>query len=120
MFVLSSGLPHIRAGKVVALGTTEAKRSTVTPDIPALAENPAFAKVDINSWFALMGPAQLPPQVLTTLSAALNDTLQSPSFRAKLEASGNVVAVPGQDMGALKAQVFKYQQIVETAKIEDR
>lgn len=121
VFVLSSGLPHIRAGKVVALGTTEAKRSTVTPDIPALAENPAFAKVDINSWFALMGPAQLPPQVLTTLSAALNDTLQSPSFRAKLEASGNVVAVPGQDMGAfLKAQVSKYQQIVETAKIEDR
>ncbi|MEF9964054.1 MAG: tripartite tricarboxylate transporter substrate-binding protein [Comamonas sp.] len=121
VFVLSSGLPHIRAGKVVALGTTEAKRSTVTPGIPALAENPAFAKVDINSWFALMGPAKLPPQVLTALSAALDEALQSPSFRAKLEASGNVVAAPGQDMGAfLKAQVSKYQQIVETAKIEDR
>ena len=121
VFVLSSGLPHIRAGKVVALGTTEAQRSTVTPGIPALAENPAFAKVDINSWFALMGPAKLPPQVLTALSAALDEALQSPSFRAKLEASGNVVAAPGQDMGAfLKAQVSKYQQIVETAKIEDR
>lgn len=121
VFVLSSGLPHISAGKVVALGTTEAQRSTVTPGIPALAENPAFAKVDINSWFALMGPAKLPPQVLTALSAALDEALQSPSFRAKLEASGNVVAAPGQDMGAfLKAQVSKYQQIVETAKIEDR
>ncbi|MDR2331086.1 MAG: tripartite tricarboxylate transporter substrate binding protein [Comamonas sp.] len=121
VFVLSSGLPHIRAGKVVALGTTEAKRSTVTPDIPALAETSAFAKVDINSWFALMGPAKLPPQVLTALRAAIDDTLQSPSFRAKLEASGNVMAAPGQDMGAfLKAQVAKYQQIVETAKIEDR
>lgn len=121
VFVLSSGLPHIRAGKVVALGTTEAKRSTATPDIPALAENPAFAKVDINSWFALMGPAQLPPQVLAALRKALDDSLQSPSFRAKLEASGNVMAAPGQDMGAfLKAQVAKYQQIVETAKIEDR
>lgn len=121
VFVLSSGLPHIRAGKVVALGTTEAKRSTVTPDIPALAETSAFAKVDINSWFALMGPAKLPPQVLTALRAAIDDTLQSPSFRAKLEASGNVMAAPGQDMGAfLKAQVAKYLQIVETAKIEDR
>jgi tripartite-type tricarboxylate transporter receptor subunit TctC len=120
VFVLSSGLPHIRAGKVLALGTTEAKRSTVTPAIPALAENPAFAKVDINSWFALMGPAQLPPQVLAALRKALDDTLQSPSFRAKLEASGNVMAAPGQDMGAfLKAQVAKYQQIVETAKIKD-
>jgi len=121
VFVLSSGLPHIRAGKVVALGTTEAKRSSVTPDIPALAETSAFARVDINSWFALMGPAKLPPQVQKALRAAIDDMLQSPSFRAKLEASGNVVAAPGQDMGAfLKAQVSKYQQIVETAKIEDR
>ena len=121
VFVLSSGLPHIRAGKVVALGTTEAKRSSVTPDIPALAETSAFARVDINSWFALMGPAKLPAQVQKALRAAIDDMLQSPSFRAKLEASGNVVAAPGQDMGAfLKAQVSKYQQIVETAKIEDR
>ncbi|WP_312411813.1 tripartite tricarboxylate transporter substrate-binding protein [Comamonas sp.] len=121
VFVLSSGLPHIRAGKVVALGTTEARRSPVTPDIPALAETSAFAKVDINSWFALMGPAKLPPHVLAALRGALADTLQSPGFRAKLEASGNVVAAPGQDMGAfLKAQVGKYQQIVEAAKIDDR
>lgn len=121
VFVLSSGLPQIRAGKVVALGTTEAQRSSVTPDIPALAENPAFGKVDINSWFTLMGPAKLPPPVVAALKAALDDMLQSPAFRSKLEASGNVVAVPGQDITAfLKVQVAKYQQIIETAKIEDR
>ena len=120
MFVLSSGLPHIKAGKVVALGTTEAKRSAVTPDIPALAENPQFKNVDINSWFALMGPANLPAPVAAKIKAALNETLQSPEFRSKMEASGNVVASPKVDMAAyLKAEVAKYQKIVDFAKIEE-
>ncbi len=120
MFVLSSGLPHIKAGKVVALGTTEAKRSAVTPDIPALAENPQFKNVDINSWFALMGPANLPAPVVAKIKAALNDTLQSPDFRSKMEASGNVVASPQVDMaGYLKGEVAKYQKIVDFAKIEE-
>ena len=120
MFVLSSGLPHIKAGKVMALGTTEAKRSAVTPDIPALAESPQFKNVDINSWFALMGPANLPAPVATKIKAALNETLQSPEFRSKMEASGNVVASPKVDMAAyLKAEVAKYQKIVDFAKIEE-
>lgn len=120
MFVLSSGLPHIKSGKVVALGTTEAKRSAVTPDIPALAENPQFKNVDINSWFALMGPANLPTPVSTKLRTALAEVLQSPEFRSKMEASGNVVASPTVDMaGYLKAEVAKYQKIVNFAKIEE-
>ena len=120
VFVLSSGLPHIKAGKVVALGTTEAKRSAVTPDIPALAENPAFKNVDINSWFALMGPKDLPKPVVDKVKAALNATLQSPEFRSKMEASGNVVSSPSTDMGSfLKTEVAKYQKIVDFAKIEE-
>ncbi|MFE1570285.1 Bug family tripartite tricarboxylate transporter substrate binding protein [Comamonas odontotermitis] len=120
VFVLSSGLPHIKAGKVVALGTTEAKRSSVTPDIPALAENPQFKHVDINSWFALMGPAKLPAAVAAKLKTALNDTLQSPAFRAKMEATGNVLASPKVDMTVfLKTEVAKYKKIVDAANIEE-
>ena len=55
----------IRSGKVVALGTTEAKRSPRTPDIPALAEHPRLKGLDINIWFALMGPAGLPEPVVS-------------------------------------------------------
>ncbi|HPZ58902.1 MAG TPA: tripartite tricarboxylate transporter substrate binding protein, partial [Ottowia sp.] len=60
VFVLSSGLPHIKSGKVVALGTTEARRSPSTPDIPALGAHKALKGIDIGSWFVLMGPARLP------------------------------------------------------------
>ena len=120
VFVLSSGLPHIKAGKVVALGTTEAKRSAAAPDIPALAENPQFKNVDINSWFALMGPAGMPKPVVEKLQAALAAALQAPEFRSKMEASGNVVAPPGQDMATfLKTETAKNQKIVDYAKIEE-
>ncbi len=120
VFVLSSGLPHIRSGKVVALGTTEARRSAITPDIPALAEYPQFKNVDIGIWFALMGPANLPKPVFDKLKKALDDTLQSPEFRKKLEATGSVVASPTVDLNKYWAsEVAKYQKIVQFARIEE-
>src|SRR3546814_20914510 len=67
IFVMSSGLPHVKSGKIVALGLTEARRSPAAPDIPALSETPGFEKVDINVWFGLYGPAGLPDGVVTVL-----------------------------------------------------
>ncbi|MDO4968943.1 MAG: tripartite tricarboxylate transporter substrate binding protein, partial [Comamonadaceae bacterium] len=88
VFVLSSGLPLIKAGKVQAIATTEAKRYAATPDIPALAEHPAFKNVDINSWFAMMGPANMPAPVVAKIKEALNQTMAAPEFRKKMEDSG--------------------------------
>ena len=120
VFVLSSGLPHIKSGKVMALGTTEATRSPITPDIPALAESPQFKNVDIGVWFALMGPANLPKPVFDKVKKALNDTLQSPDFKKKMEASGSTVAATTVNIDQfLAAEVAKYKKIVEFAKIEE-
>lgn len=120
VFVLSSGLPHIRAGKVVALGTTEKKRSAVTPEIPALAEHPALKNIDISSWFALMGPGKLPDPVVAKLKRALAEALQSPELRKKLEASGSAIAPLNVDMPKfLRDETAKYQKIVDFAKIRE-
>lgn len=120
VFVLSSGLPHIRSGKVVALGTTEARRSPMTPDIPALAETPKLKGIDINIWFALMGPAGLPEPVVAKLKKALNESLQTPALRKKLEDSGSTVSPLNVDMPKLLAQeTAKYKRIVDFAKIKE-
>jgi len=120
VFVLSSGLPHIKSGKVVALGTTAAKRAPATPDIPALAELPQFKNVDIESWFALVGPANLPQPVVAKLKKALNDTLQSPDFRKKMAAAGSGVAAPDANLAQFwQGEVAKYTKIVQFAKIEE-
>lgn len=120
VFVLSSGLPHIRSGKVVALGTTAAKRAPATPDIPALAEFPQFKDVDIESWFALVGPANLPQPVVAKLSKALADTLRSPDFRQKMAAAGSGVASPDVNLADFwRDEIAKYTKIVRFAKIDE-
>ena len=120
VFVLSSGLPQIQSGKVIALGTTEAKRSAVTPDIPALSENAAFKNVDIGSWFAMMAPANLPKPIQDKLKKALAETLASADFRKKLAASGSTVMDQKVDPRKfIDAEIAKYAKIVEFAKIEE-
>jgi tripartite-type tricarboxylate transporter receptor subunit TctC len=120
IFVLSSGLPHIKSGRVVALGLTESKRSAAAPDIAPLSDNPKLAGLDIGVWFALMGPAKLPEPIVAKLKKALSESLQSPEFRKKLEDAGSTIATPNVDMNAfLKAEVTKYQKIVNFAKIKE-
>ena len=120
VFVLSSGLAHIKSGKVVALGTTETKRSAVTPDIPALAENPQLKNMDIGVWLALMGPAKLPEPIAAKLRKALDESLQSPDFRRKMEASSSTVATGKVDVARfLQDETAKYKKIVEFANIKE-
>lgn len=120
VYVLSSGLPHIRSGKVVALGVTQKSRSPAAPDIPALAESPKLKNMDIGVWFALMAPPKLPAPILAKLRTALNEILQTPEFRKKLEDSGSTIAPLNVDMARFLAdETAKYQKIVDFAKIKE-
>ncbi|MDR2326686.1 MAG: tripartite tricarboxylate transporter substrate binding protein [Acidovorax sp.] len=119
VFVLSSGLPLIKSGKVVALGTTESKRYAQTPDIPALAEQPEFKNVNINSWFSLMGPANMPAPIVAKIKAALDKTMAAPEFRKKMEDAGAQVMDPKINASQyISTEIGKYKKIVDVAKIE--
>lgn len=120
VFVLSSALPHIRSGKLVALGTTELKRSAVTPDIPALSETPQLKGIDIGTWFVLMGPAGMPAPVVAKLKKALNESLAAPDLRKKLQDASSTIAPPDVDMPRfLNAEVAKFKKIIDYAKITE-
>lgn len=120
VYVLSSGLPHIRGGKVVALGITEKKRSAVAPDLAPLADHPSLSQMDISVWFALMAPPNLPEAITARLRKALAESLQTPEFRKKLEDSGSTVAPLNVEMnGFLAEESAKYQKIVDFANIKE-
>lgn len=120
VFVLSSGLPHVKSGKVSALGLTQLQRSPIAPDIAPLGEHPQLKGLDIASWFGLWGPAQMPAPLVQRLQAALRDTLQSPDVRRKLEEAGATVAEPGVDLGAFqRSEREKYARIVKFANIQE-
>ena len=118
VLVMSSGLPHVKDGKIVALGTTEKKRSPVAPEIPALAETPGFEDVDINVWFGLYGPAGMPDATVAKLREALGKALNSNVLRDKLAASGaSLYAADVDPVAFYKAEVEKYGKLVELAGI---
>lgn len=119
IFVLSSGLPLIKAGKVTPIATTESKRYVATPEIPALSELPAFKNVDINSWFAMLAPANLPAPIATKIKTALDKTMAAPEFRKKMEDAGAQVMDSKIDAGQyINTEINKYKQIIDVAKIE--
>ncbi len=63
-------LPHIKTGKVTALGVVGNKRSALAPEIPTLTEQ-GYPGVDFLTWTAIMGPRNMPPEVTAALRGAL-------------------------------------------------
>jgi tripartite-type tricarboxylate transporter receptor subunit TctC len=84
---LPASLPHIKAGKIKALAVTGSKRSPVLPDVPTLKEL-GYAGAVVDPWFAVYGPAGMPPEVTRTLSAGFQWALALPDVKAKLEQAG--------------------------------
>lgn len=119
VFVMSSALPQIKAGKLVPIGTSEAKRSSITPDIPALAEHPAMKGIDLSSWFMLAGPKGMPKDVVARLRTAAQEALKSPVVRQKLQDAGATVPAPVADLDKfMVSETEKFRRIAESAKIE--
>jgi tripartite-type tricarboxylate transporter receptor subunit TctC len=85
MVDLTSAYPHIKTGKLVALGLTSAQRSKVAPDIPTLAEE-GVTGYAAPAWMGLFLPAKTPPEVRARLSTALASIMASPGVQAQITA----------------------------------
>ena len=73
---MSTSLPQYRAGKVQVIGVTGTKRSALMPAVPTFIEQ-GLPKLDIPSWFALLGPAGLPANAVKVLSESVAKALVS-------------------------------------------
>ena len=118
VFVLSSALPHIREGRMKAIGLTTRQRSAAAREIPTLAETPRFAAVDIGVWFGLFLPAKTPAPVVARLQRELREVLRLPEVSGRLEGSG-VTMTPDLDAPRfVRDEVDRFRRIVEFARIE--
>lgn len=80
-------LTQVRAGKLRAIGTTSAGRSTLAPDVNSLAEI-GVKNYQLEIWNAVAAPASMPTAVLNNLSATVSDIVRSPDMRARLFQQG--------------------------------
>ncbi len=115
---LPAVLPHLKSGKLVAIGLTEAQRSPAAPDIPTLAEQ-GVSGVVVTSWYGVMAPAGTPPDVAEQLAKDAAEFLAQPSVRESLKAQGLVETVmKPADFGAyIRAETATWARIIKTRNI---
>ena len=79
-----SVLPHIRAGRLVALAVTSPQRSPVAPEIPTMAES-GYPEVEAVAWHGILAPAKTPPEIIRKLNMEIVKALQDPSVKSLLD-----------------------------------
>jgi tripartite-type tricarboxylate transporter receptor subunit TctC len=115
---LAPAMPHIKAGKLRALGVTSAKRSSSLPEVPAIAEVlPGF---DIVSWQAIFAPAGLPRPVVDRLSAEMIKAVNDPEVKSKLVAQGIEPGgmTPAELAAFQKSEVEKWARVIKAGNIK--
>ena len=113
-------LPHIRGGKVRALGITTKKRSPLLPEVPTIAESlPGY---EVALWNAILAPARTPADIVNKLNEAIVKVLNLPEVRARLAEQGSepVGNSPAEFTQFIAAEVGKWKELVRIsgAKIE--
>jgi tripartite-type tricarboxylate transporter receptor subunit TctC len=110
--------PYLRTGQLKGLAFTGAKRVPASPNIPTVAES-GFPGFEMLSWFGVLAPAGIPPEIVDRLNQAFVRTLQQPDVRANLaskalEPIGNTPAQFGDELRAL---VKFWGPVVKDARI---
>ncbi len=112
-------IPYIKEGSIRALAVTTAKRASVLPDIPTLAEAgvPGF---EFTSWWGVMGPAGLPPLITKRLNEEFVKALAQPEVKTLLASfAADPVGNSPEEFGRiLKQDTAKYEKLVKDAKIK--
>ena len=114
---LASALPNVRAGKLRALAVTTMRRSSALPDLPTLDES-GLKGFDMTTWWGLMGPAKLPPDVVQRLSVEILKAMDSADVRERLRAmgmEGSPVRTPEQFTAFVEAEAKLYARLVKVS-----
>jgi len=122
---LAAASANIRSGKLRAIAVTTAARAAAMPEVPTIAEagrTVGLAHFDIDTWFGLFGPANLPPETTQRLNKAFVDALNSPELKARLAGlmAEPMASTPDQFAAFVKRELAKYEKVVKAsgAKVE--
>ena len=116
---LFTAFPQVKGGKLRALGIAGAKRSSVMPDLPTLAEQ-GIANVNMSQWYAMFAPAKTPRAIIERLNREMNAVLNDKAVEKKIEDQGAEVetGTPEQLRTLVQNEVVHWKAVVETARIK--
>ena len=114
----ASALPHVKTGRLRALGVTSAKRSPATPDVPTLIEA-GVPNYDYSTWYALFAPAATPRPVIDKLNRTTRSVLAADDIKQKFDAQGVEpwTGTAAELAAYLRAETEKWGKVVRAAGI---
>ena len=115
---IPSSLPHIKSGRLRAIGVASSKRSPVLPDVPAI--NESLKGFEADSWFGIMMPAGTPREIILKFNAEAQKALATQDVKERLLSQGGVPAGGPPEVLAerVKADIAKWGKVVRTAGVK--
>ncbi len=116
---ISQPLPHIKAGKLTALGTAGSKRCLALPDLPTISEAgvPGF---EADQWWGVWGPAGMPAALVERLTGELKEVLSQDDLKKIFLTNGSEAgySAPAEFITFLEGEKAKWTRVVKEANIK--
>ena len=112
---LATAANNIKSGKLRALAVTSAQRSPAMPEVPAVADT--LKGFEVDTWWGLVGPANLSRELTQKLHQAFAGALQQPEVKARFAQflAEPVANTPEQFGEFMKAELAKYESVVKAS-----
>ena len=120
MFVSNiSALPHVKSGRLKALGVTGAMRTAQAPDIPTIAES-GLAGYEVYGWYGFAAPAKTPRPIIQRLYTEVAKIAQDPKMKARLAGQGlELVGNTPEEFDAfIRAEIAKWSKVLKAAGVK--
>ena len=116
--VITAFVPYFKSGQIKPLAVTSAQRSPLAPDVPTVVET-GHARLVLDNFFGVTGPAKMPADVVARLNAATNEVLAQPDIRKHLLELGVTTSpgTPAEFTAFVKDQVSALQPIVKAVRV---
>jgi tripartite-type tricarboxylate transporter receptor subunit TctC len=113
---MSSVMPHIKSGRLRAVGVTGLQRSPAVPDVPTVAES-VMPGYEATAWYGLLAPTGTPRAITARLHSEYAKALALPGVKQRLENLGfEIVASPPDVFGAyIKTEIVKWAKVVKAS-----
>jgi tripartite-type tricarboxylate transporter receptor subunit TctC len=112
-------ITHVKAGSLRGIAVTTTTRSSISPEIPTIAES-GLPGYDAATWGGILAPAGTPREIVAKLNASINAALKMEDVRAKLQGAGIEIqgGTPEQFGNVIKSEVEKWGRIIKAAGIQ--
>jgi tripartite-type tricarboxylate transporter receptor subunit TctC len=109
-------MPHVKSGRLRPIAVTSAKRSSLLPELPAIAES-AIPGFDVNSWYGIFAPPRVPAEIVTKLNSEIRAVMGNDDLKTKLSAVGAEVDTntPQEFAKLVRSEIDRWAKVVKAS-----